>query len=165
RVTPTNVEYDTDFTLDPAPEEELITIPFEAQTSNLSFTFQPLTTAVEGQQKSVTLKIVAITLGAVAIPEATSSVDLDFGEAPVAVNTLTANMGGGNLTNQVYVDLSSGIQTGVLRTSWDLAFYSGDDFRVRINGSVRMAVKQLATNNIEDVAEVDPAVAVGEDNG
>ncbi len=165
RVTPENVEYDTDFTIDPVPVEDHITIPFDAQTSNLSFTFQPLTAAVEGQQKSVTLKIIEISLGAVAIPEATASVELIFGESPVATNTMTAAMGGANLPNQVYVDLSSGTQTGVLRSGWDLAFSSGSDFRVGINGSVKMAVKQVATNNIEDVVAIDPTVAVGLDNG
>src|SRR5690606_20945501 len=110
-------------------------------------------------------KIISISIGAIAIPESTSTVQVNFGESPVAINTMTAAMGGGNLPNQVYVDLSSGMQTGILRTKWDLAFYSGSDFRVGLNGSLRMAAKQMTTTDITEVIEIDPTIAVGHDNG
>ncbi|WP_294820337.1 HmuY family protein [uncultured Flavobacterium sp.] len=71
------------------------------------------------------------------------------------------NVGGPTQQNQVYVDLSGESTTNVARDSWDLGFYSGDDFRVVINGSLRMAVKQLETTDISLVQEEDQMVAVG----
>lgn len=166
-ITPTNsnVEYDVDYTTNPAVEDDKIIVPFESGVSAVSFVFQPTSIAIEGQQKSVVLKITAISISAVAIPENSSSVELNFGEAPVATNTLTAILGGPNLPNQVYVDLSSGMQTGILRTNWDLAFYSGDDFRVKLNGSIGMAVKQFPTTDLAPDVAIDATVAVGTQNG
>lgn len=71
------------------------------------------------------------------------------------------NVGGPTQNNQVYVDLSGESATPVARDSWDLGFYSGDDFRVVINGSLKMAVKQLETTDITLVQAEDPTVAVG----
>lgn len=71
------------------------------------------------------------------------------------------NVGGPTQNNQVYVDLSGESATPVARDSWDLGFYSGDDFRVVINGSLKMAVKQLETTDITLVQAEDATVAVG----
>ena len=163
--TNTNVEYITDYTTSPEAIEDKIIVPFEAGASTVSFVFQPASVAIEGQQKSVKLKITNISITAVAIPENSSTIELTFGEAPVSESTLSAILGGPNLPNQVYIDLSSGMQTGILRTHWDLAFYSGDDFRVKLNGSISMAVKQLATTDLAPDVAIDPSVAVGTQNG
>src|SRR5690606_34716347 len=69
-------------------------------------------------------------------------------------------VGGPNQPNQVYVDFSSGESKAVERTSWDLGFYSGSEFRVILNGSLKMAVKKLETTNIDEVQEADPTVNV-----
>ncbi len=71
------------------------------------------------------------------------------------------SVGGANEPNQVFVDLSSAQETSIRRDSWDLGFYSGDEFRVIINGSIKMAVKQLNTTDIAEVQEEDASVAVG----
>jgi HmuY protein len=71
------------------------------------------------------------------------------------------NIGGPNQQNQVYVDLSGENTTQVARNSWDLGFYSGNDFRVVINGSLKMAIKQLETTDISLPQEEDQMVAVG----
>ena len=69
-------------------------------------------------------------------------------------------IGGPNEPNHAFVDFSSGESVTVQRTAWDLGFYSGNDFRVVLNGSLKMAVKQLETTNIDEVQEADPSVAV-----
>lgn len=70
--------------------------------------------------------------------------------------------GGSTLPNQVYIDLSTIVQTEVIRTSWDLGFYSGTDFRVILNGSInKMAAKQLNTTNIDEVQIADETVTTG----
>lgn len=75
--------------------------------------------------------------------------------------TVKPNVGGPNQPNQVFVDLSTNQQSVTKRDAWDLGFSTGSDFRVIINGSVKMAVKQLATTNIDEVQQEDATVAVG----
>lgn len=71
------------------------------------------------------------------------------------------NLGGPNEQNQVYVDLSGESTHEAFREGWDLGFYSGDDFKVVINGSLAMAAKQLETTDITLPQEEDASVAVG----
>ncbi|MBA5793755.1 HmuY family protein [Flavobacterium sp. xlx-214] len=80
---------------------------------------------------------------------------------PIESGTVKAAVGGPNQPNQVFVDLSTNTQTGIKRDTWDLGFSTGSDFRVIINGSVKMAVKKLDTNNIDAVQTADATVAVG----
>lgn len=82
------------------------------------------------------------------------------GNKPVEGSILQPAIGGPNEPNQVYVDLGSGTSTPIERTAWDLGFYSGVEFRVVLNGSLKMAVKKLATTNIDEVQQEDPGVAV-----
>lgn len=81
---------------------------------------------------------------------------------------ITPEIGGPNQQNQVYVDLSTNTTTSVQRDSWDLGFYSGDDFRVVINGSIAMAVAELSSTDIDaissstqEVIDLQPQVKVG----
>lgn len=82
--------------------------------------------------------------------------------------TVAPNVGGSNQPNQVYVDLSTNTSKAVKRDSWDLGFYSGDDFRVVINGSIYMAAAALnatdinaVTSSSKEVEDLKGKVAVG----
>ncbi|MEN9906969.1 MAG: hypothetical protein RLZZ540_110 [Bacteroidota bacterium] len=81
-------------------------------------------------------------------------------EIPTVGETLEAGVGGANQPNQVYVDLSAAKFTAINRTSWDFGFYSGSEFRVILNGSVKMAVKKLETTDITLAQTVDNGVNV-----
>ena len=71
------------------------------------------------------------------------------------------SVGGANQPNQVFLDLSTETSTPVNRVSWDFGFSSGTDFRVTINGAIKMAVKQLATTDMSITQTSDANVAVG----
>lgn len=71
------------------------------------------------------------------------------------------SVGGPNEPNQVFVDLSAKSETTVKRDSWDFGFYCGDDFRVILNSTVKMAAKQLDTNDITAIQTEDRSVSVG----
>jgi hypothetical protein len=114
-------------------------------------------------------KFFALTLAMISLVACS---DDDNNTAPVVIETPSVgaifgttenplNVGGPNQQNQVYVDLSGEDATPVGRASWDLGFYSGSEARVVINGSVKVAVKQLATSNIDEVQVEDETVAVG----
>ena len=82
-------------------------------------------------------------------------------EIPTVGATLQPSVGGPNQPNQVYLDLSAAEFKAVNRESWDFGFSSGDDFRVVLNGSVKMAVKKLATSDITVSQTIDTNVSVG----
>ena len=82
-------------------------------------------------------------------------------ETPTVGATLQASVGGANQPNQLYLDLSAQESKSVNRASWDLGFSSGSDFRVIINGCVKMAVKKLETSDITLPQTSDPSVSVG----
>lgn len=71
------------------------------------------------------------------------------------------SVGGPNEPNQVFIDLSAKKESTAKRDSWDFGFYCGDDFRVILNNTVKMAAKQLETTNIDEVQTEDPSVSVG----
>lgn len=83
-------------------------------------------------------------------------------EVPTVGATLQPTVGGSNQPNQVYLDLSTSKFEAVNRESWDFAFASGPDFRVIINGSLKMAVKKLETSDITVTQEIDLNVTVGQ---
>ncbi|WP_264525248.1 HmuY family protein [Flavobacterium sp. N502536] len=82
-------------------------------------------------------------------------------EIPTVGATLQPAVGGPNQPNQVYLDLSAAESKSVNRESWDFGFSTGADFRVVLNGSVKMAVKKLATSDITVSQTIDANVSVG----
>ncbi|MCF8714089.1 HmuY family protein [Joostella atrarenae] len=114
---------------------------------------------------SVTFK-----LGSISNPESSvqgnTSLVANFTESAAVGGVIAAEVGGPNEPNQVYVDLSSQTQTAIKRDTWDLGFYSGDEFRVVLNGAIYMAAAALESSDIDaiteaDVAELQPKVGVG----
>ena len=159
---PTNVVYGTDFTTTPAATGTTVTIPYTAGATTASFSFAKLIDATEGQAKNVKFTISVISQAGIEIPTATNFVQLNFNEVAVSTNTTIAENGGNRVPNAVYVDFSSGAETAVSRVGWELGFYSGSDFRVVLNSAVnKLAVKQLATTNIDEVQVADANVTTG----
>ncbi|MGH2666820.1 HmuY family protein [Flavobacterium sp.] len=71
------------------------------------------------------------------------------------------SVGGPNQPNQVYLDFSGQSSTFINRGSWDFGFSTGSDFRVVINGSLKMAVKKLETTDMTLTQTADTDVSVG----
>ncbi|MDP5201316.1 HmuY family protein [Flavobacterium sp. DG2-3] len=149
----------TDFSTVPAVAAKTIVVPFAQGVSSVSFTFKKLKEAVEGQVKNVVFTISSNSINAILGENKT--IQVNFNETAYTGGTLAASVGGPNQPNQLYLDLSSGISTSVNRAAWDFGFYSGSDFRVIINGSVKMAVKKLETSDITLPQEIDSNVTVG----
>lgn len=85
--------------------------------------------------------------------------------APVSTAALQPATGGPNQPNSVFADLSAGGLVTIQRTSWDLGFYSGSDFRVLLNGSIKMSAKQLETTNIDEVVAPDETMIFAQGQG
>lgn len=69
---------------------------------------------------------------------------------------------GDSALNSVFVDLSKVLnpQTSVLRTSWDLGFYSGTEFKVIINHSTGASVYSTGKTELTAVSKADSTAAV-----
>ncbi|WP_113661813.1 HmuY family protein [Pedobacter nanyangensis] len=73
----------------------------------------------------------------------------------MTLNGLIASETGSAAGNSVYVDFSADKQTSVARASWDLAFYSGSDFRVALNNTSSAGAKVLSATSLTAVGETD----------
>ena len=82
-------------------------------------------------------------------------------EIPSLGAILQPAVGGPNQPNQVYVDLSTSKTDAIPRGSWDFGFSTGAEYRVILNGALKMAVKKLETTDITLPQTADAAVAVG----
>ncbi len=145
---------DADFTTVPSGETGTITIAFNQGDSGVGFTFNKLKNPIEGVAKEVSFSIAAVS-----VPNGTVSgntnLAVSFTESAALGGTISPKIGGHNEPNQVYIDLSSQSQVDVKRDSWDLGFYGGDEFRVRINGAIYMGAAQLDATDINTIQEAD----------
>ncbi|SDZ06491.1 HmuY protein [Flavobacterium aquidurense] len=156
--TETAVANGIDYSTTPAIAANKIVVPFEKNVSTVSFTFKKLKEAIEGQVKNVVFTISSITINSVISDN--KSIQVNFNETASLGSALAPGVGGPTEPNQVFVDLSSGKMTAVPRVSWDLGFYSGTDFRVIINHTVRMSAKQTTSVNIDEVQLEDATMLV-----
>lgn len=88
---------------------------------------------------------------------------------PITGSVVDVEIGGPTEPNQVWIDLSDVNpntekvnQIINKRTDWDLGFYSGDGFRVVLNGSIAMTVAKIPNaTDIKAVKEADVAALKG----
>ncbi|MBL0738962.1 HmuY family protein [Flavobacterium sp. GN10] len=161
--TETAVANGTDYNTTPAIAASKVIVPFEKNVSSVTFTFKKLKEAIEGEVKNVVFTISSATINAV-ISE-NKSIQVNFNETASLGTSLSPEVGGPMEPNQVYIDLSSGKMTSALRNSWDLGFYSGSEFRVVLNSSVKMAAKKLETSNIDEVQVADETMIISQGTG
>ncbi|MEL6811841.1 MAG: HmuY family protein [Bacteroidota bacterium] len=158
----TNAVYGSDFSTTPAADGNVITLNISPGTSGTNVVFNKLNNNLD-ETTEIVFTITAINYEAGQIQGNTS---FTISNSASLGRALEPSVGGPNQGNQVYIDLSTETQTVVVRDSWDLAFYSGDDFRVGLNASIYMAAANLETTDIDaiteaDVADLIPVVAIG----
>ena len=158
-----NVAYGTDFTTTPAAANNVVEVPFQAGASSATFTFNKLINAVEGETKNVVFTITAVSVNGNISGNTTTQ--LNFNETASLGTALEPQTGGATQPNQAYIDLSSTTLTTVPRVSWDLGFYGGDEFRIVLNSSLKMAAKALNTTNIDEIATADSSMNIGQGQG
>ncbi|CAI2765335.1 HmuY family protein [Flavobacterium collinsii] len=161
--TVTAAAYTTDFTTAPAAAANKIVIPFAQNATSAEFTFNKIKNAVGAEVKNVIFTIDGSSINIDIVGNKT--IQLNFNETASLGTALAPLVGGSAEPNQVYVDLSTGKLTTVVRTSWDLGFYSGSDFRVVLNGSLKMSAKKLTTTNIDEVQTPDETMIITPGNG
>ncbi|WP_300489967.1 HmuY family protein [Flavobacterium sp.] len=164
KLSGTHASYGVDFSTLPEAQGGILELPFAKGQSELTFTFKNLIYPFDNDEKSILMEVVAINYsGETSIQGYTTSL-VSFQRSLGA--TLLPEIGGPNQGNQIFVDLSKETMTSSRRDVWDLGFYSGNQFRVTINGSLYMAVKKLDATNIDavtpaSVSAFQAQVAVG----
>jgi len=161
--TATAAAYTTDFTTVPAIVENKITLPFAQNATSVEFTFNKIKNAVGAEVKNVIFTITGSSFNADIVGNKT--IQVNFNETASLGTALAPEVGGPMQPNQVYIDLSSGKMTTVVRTSWDLGFYGGAEFRIVLNSSLKMAAKQLASINIDEVQVADETMIISQGQG
>jgi len=108
------------------------------------------------------IKVLFILFFAVALQSCLSADEDPVYIPPIKGAVLQPNISGekegfkpGSEPNQVWVKLSDSAMTANKRTDWDLGFYSGDEFRVVINGSIIMAAGKIP--NATNIDAVSPS--------
>lgn len=154
RYTTENIHYGTDFTTSPSMMETSLNLPVKQGTSGTSFVLNKLIDALPNEEKSVTFSIVEVQVGAhTARTQGNTSTTVFFNPTAALGASLAPDMGGPNEPNQVYVHLSTKKETAIQRDTWDLGFYSEEDFRVKLNSSIYMFAAALDHTDIDQVSE------------
>lgn len=153
-VTEQGIVDGTDYTIVPAATAGKISLTVPSGNNEASFTLTKKTGALfDGDEKIV---FDLYSTGESVLIGVTKKFTLSFGELVSSASTAVVNGGGANYPNKVFIDLSANRQTPVLRTAWDLGFYTGgDDFRVILNSSSAMMAKQINKNDLNAVSATD----------
>lgn len=153
QIIPSKAVYGHDFATRPQAVEHKMIVPITKGTKSSSFTFENLIYPYDRMDKTIQFNIVKVNY------EVKAPKIQGFNVMMISFDTslggiLAPNVGGPTQPNQVYVDLGGKAMYEVKRTSWDLAFDSGTEFRVRLNGSVYMAAGQIkGVTSIDDVRD------------
>lgn len=148
--TENNLSYGEDYSTFPSAQSGIIEIPIEMGTNETSFRIERLTN--DEAEKSVEFTISEVNM-ANGITQGNTSNLVSFSDSASLGGIFYPNTGGPNQGNQVYLDLSTQQETVVSRDKWDLAFYNGDQFHVKLNSSLFMMAAPLETTNIDAVTE------------
>jgi hypothetical protein len=153
-ITTQGVVYGTDFVTAPAANAGVINVIVPSGNNEVAFTVSKVPGALFDGDEKVQFEInrseSPILIGI------DKKYTLEFKELVASNATMIMNGGGITFPNKVFVDLSANRQTPVLRTTWDLGFYTdAADFRVILNSSVGMMAKQLNKNDLTQVTAAD----------
>ncbi|KJD31083.1 hypothetical protein PK35_16510 [Tamlana nanhaiensis] len=151
QITSENAIYGTDFTTTPEASSGVITLDITSGQSTDTIAFNKLNPFLD-ETTEITFAVASINYIDANVQ---GNTQFKLNASAALGGSMQPEVGGPNQGNQVFVDLSSAASTFVQRDSWDLGFYSGDAFRVAINGSIYMAAGALEFTDIDAVTESD----------
>lgn len=154
KLTPDKVIYGTDFTTIPAAVSGTINIVVPSGNNEATFTLNKLPGVLFDGDEKIDFELYSS--AAPVLIGTPKKFALTFKELVATTSSLTINGGGATFPNKVFIDISANRQVTVLRTNWDLGFYTGaDDFRVVLNSSSAMMAKQINKNELAQVTAAD----------
>ncbi|GAB4001132.1 hypothetical protein GCM10028807_56490 [Spirosoma daeguense] len=158
QVAPAGIAYGTQFTTIPAATNNSLTVTLPAGSSEGSFKLTKADNLFLSGSETIDFTIASA--ASPVLVGTTKALKVKFTSIVSAGTTLTLDggTGGASAINAVYTDLSNNAGTSVRRSSWDLGFYTGTDFRVILNNMTGAAAIAL---NKTDLAQVTAADTVG----
>jgi hypothetical protein len=154
--SPEGVVYGTDFTTTPVATSNTLNLVIPSGNNEASFTVSKVPGAVFDGDEKIVFDIYSS--GTPVLIGNGKRFTLNFAELVSASSSFMIDGGGTTYPNKVFIDLSANRQTGVLRSNWDLGFYTAagtDSFRVILNSSVGMMAKQINKNDLNAVTATD----------
>ena len=152
--TPNGLIYGTDFTTTPAATSGNINLTIPSGNNEATFTISKVPGVLYDGDETIVFNLYSS--GAPILIGSTKQFTLSFSELVSTSSAYTVNGGGVNFPNKVFIDLSANRQTAVVRSNWDLGFYTDpSDFRVVLNSGVGMMAKQIAKNDLAAVTAAD----------
>jgi hypothetical protein len=152
----TGVQYGTHFTTSPAATDGKLTVSVPAASSTASFKVLRKSDVFLEGDASIVFTVGTTSPSAVVGEKSTATVSfspiVSEGQQ-MTLNGIISNESGAVAGNSVFVDFSSNVQTSVARASWDLGFYSGDEFRVIINNTTAASVIAVEATDLTAVTE------------
>lgn len=150
----TGVQYGTHFTTSPAATDGKFTVSVPAASSTASF--KVLRTSDVFLEGDASIVFTVGTTSQSAVVGEKSTVTVSFSPIvsegqQMTLNGIISDELGSSAGNSVFVDFSSNQQTAVARKSWDLGFYSGDEFRVIINNTTAASVIAVDATDLAEV--------------
>lgn len=155
---PTGVTYGEEFTTSPASTSNTFTLTIPAGETQTNFVVTKSEGIfLEGDES------ILFTISSAEEPfvlKDNITVKLTFSQIVSAGGTLQlqgliASEAGSSAGNSVFVDLSANLQTPVARNSWDLGFYSGDDFRLILNNATAASAVMVNKTDLSQVTAED----------
>jgi hypothetical protein len=153
-LTPDGLTYGTDFTTTPAAVAGVITLTVPSGNDEADFTVTKVPGSLFDGDETITFDIYRSE--APVLIGSKKEFKLEFKELVAANSTAKLDGGGVTFPNKVFIDLSANRQTVVLRTNWDMGFYTDPaDFKVIMNSSTAMMAKQIGKNDLTQVTAAD----------
>ncbi|MES1226329.1 MAG: HmuY family protein, partial [Bacteroidota bacterium] len=147
------VTYGTEFTTEPAITSGSLSLTLTKGSSEVSFKVKKADGILLDGDESITFTIASA--GSPVLVGEQNQLVLSFAEILSTGATMTIAGGGATYPNQVFIDLSANRQVSILRTSWDLGFYMGDDFKVIVNSTTAMMARAIDKNDLTTVTADD----------
>jgi hypothetical protein len=145
--------YGTDFTTNPEAQTGIITLNVPSNVSGGEFTLSRAEGILLDGDEQVIFTLAGAS-GSLVIGSR-NRLTVSFSEIISAGGSMEINGGGPTYPNKVFIDLSANRQTAVLRTTWDLAFSTGSDFKVLLNASNGMMARALNKTDLNAVTAAD----------
>ncbi|RYY37614.1 MAG: hypothetical protein EOP46_01985 [Sphingobacteriaceae bacterium] len=163
---PGGVTYGTHFTTEPAAVNNKLTLTIPAGSTSAKFKVIKADGILLNGDETINFTLKTVSGGSQVVLGGDTELKLSFSSivSEGAELTLQGGEGASAAVNSVYVDLSANQQSSVVRKSWDLGFFSGADFRVRINNTTAASAVMVDKTDINAVtaADVDlDALALG----
>lgn len=145
-----------DFTTIPEAKDGIIRIPIHKNTNSTFLQIKRLTGNLPADNRPVEFSIIHIEMpDKASCIQGNTSVLVSFDEAASLGGTITPQVGGPNEPNQIYLELRTKTETAIRRDAWDLGFYSGDEFRVKLNSSLYMFAGKLSSTDISNISNTE----------